>query len=267
MTVYSGKGKQIMHSHARVLFLLALSCAGSVLAATPIPVAAPQSNEPPTFTLLYEVEDPQITLVTILGGEGRVGINESSTDTRNQTTQMVKNLTRKDFTNLRVNVVVFDSPTELYPPAIRSGANHLDRIVSVVQFYKAKFNVPVWLLGHSNGSISVTEYLKKKLATAAVSAAVLSGSVYSIELNDSMAIPLLFLHHEDDQCRNTPFRYAMSHFEEATKLNKAATELLMVKGGESRGDPCRDGKHMYYGAYDEAARQLAVFIGRVIAKQ
>jgi hypothetical protein len=43
--------------------------------------------------------------------------------------------------------------------------------------------------------------------------------------------------------------------------------LLMVKGGESRGDPCRDGKHMYYGAYEEAARQLAGFIGRTIQKQ
>lgn len=258
-----------MHYHARILFLLALYCFGSALAATPIPVAAPRgsSNEPPTFTLLYEVENPQITLVTILGGEGRVGINEKSTDTRNQTAQMVKNLTRKDFTNLRVNVAVFDSPVELYPAAVRSDADHLDRIVSVVQFYKSRFNVPVWLLGHSNGSVSVTEYLKKKQAIAPVSGAVFSGSVYYIGLNEGVAIPLLFLHHEDDQCKNTPFRSAQSHFEEATKLNKAVTELLMVKGGEAKGDPCRDGKHMYYGAYEEAAKQLEGFINRVIQKQ
>lgn len=258
-----------MRSHAVIIFPLAMACFESALAATPIPVAAPQgnSNEPPTFTLLYEVENPQITLVTILGGEGRVGIRETSTDTRTQTAQMLKHLTRKDFTNLRINVAVFDSPIELYPHTLRSRADHLDRIASVVEFYKSKFKVPVWLLGHSNGSISVNEYLKRKQATAPVSGAVFSASVYHIELNEGSAIPILFLHHEDDQCRNTPFRYAKSHFGEATKSNKEVTELLTVRGGEAKGDPCRDGKHMYYGAYEEAARQLEGFINRVIQKQ
>ena len=254
-----------MHAHAQLLFLLAGFCFGDVLAATPIAVGGP--DEPPTFTLLYEVENPQITLVAILGGEGRVGINETSTDTRNQTAQMLKNFSRRDFTNLRVNVVVFDSPVELYPPAVRAGAEHLDRIVSVVRFYKSKFNVPVWLLGHSNGTISVVEYLKKRQATMPVAGAVLSGSVYSIELDEGISIPLLFLHHEYDQCGNTPFSHARSHFEKAAKSNKAATELLTVKGGEARGDPCRDGKHMYFGAYEEAAGQLAGFIGRNIQAQ
>jgi hypothetical protein len=254
---------------AGIMFLLAVACSGSALAATAIPVAAPQdhSNEPPTFTLLYEVENPQITLLAILGGEGRVGITGTSTDTRTQTAQMLKHLTRKEFTDLRINVVVFDSPIELYPLTTRSSADHLDRIASVVEFYKSRFKVPVWLLGHSNGSFSVNEYLRMKQATAPVSGAIFSGSVYNLPLNEGFAIPILFLHHEDDQCKSTPFQFAKSHFEEVTKLNKDDTELLAVKGGEAKGDPCRDGKHMYYGAYEEAARQLEGFINRVIQKQ
>jgi len=79
-----------------------------------------------------------------------------------------------------------------------------------------------------------------------------------------MNLPLLFLHHEEDGCKNTPFSHARRNFEQAKGFNKALTELLVVNGGEERGDPCRDGKHMYLGAYEEAARQLADFLVRAV---
>lgn len=242
---------------------------GNSDAATAIPVDAPKGgrHEAPTFTLLYEVENPQLTLVSILGGEGRIGIKETSRDTRTQTALMTKNLVRKDFANLRVNVVIFDSPIDLYPSSIREEMEHLNRVESVVKFYREKFNVPVWLLGHSNGSISVTEYLVKKQVSMPVSGAVLSASLHSLTLKEDLNVPLLFLHHEDDECRHTPFSYAKRNVETAKRLNKALTQIAVVKGGESHGDPCRDGKHMYYGAYEEAAKHLVNFIEKVTPTQ
>lgn len=249
-----------------LIAVLLLSHAASAFPATPVPIPAPagSSNASPTFTLLYGVENPQLTLLIVLGGEGRVGINEASTGTRNQTAQMAQILTRKDFAPLRVNVVVFDSPVELYPPRVRAESDHLDRVESAVRYYQDRFKVPVWMLGHSNGTISTTEYLARKQATTPVAGAVLSGSVYQISLKDGMNLPLLFLHHEEDGCRNTPFSHATRNFQQARNFNKAVTELLVVKGGQEQGDPCRNGKHMYLGAYEEAARQLADFLVRVV---
>ncbi len=249
-----------------LLAVLQLSCVASAFSAAPVQVSAPagSSNPSPTFTLLYEVENPQLTLLTVLGGEGRVGINEASTGTRNQTAQMAQILTRKDFTPLRINIVVFDSPVELFPSRARAESDHLDRVESVVRFYQDRFKMPVWLLGHSNGTISVTEYLNRKQVATPVAGAVLSGSVYQINLKDGMNLPLLFLHHEEDGCKNTPFSYAKRNFQQAKGFNKSLTEFLVVKGGEEQGDPCRNGKHMYLGSYEEAARQLADFLVRAV---
>jgi hypothetical protein len=245
--------------------LLALHSA-ITFAATAIPVDAPKSSprELSTYTLLYEVENPQLTLVAILGGEGRIGIVGSTKDTRTQTALMAKNLARKDFAKLRTNVVILDSPVELFPVQVREEDEHLNRVESVVRFYREKFNAPVWLLGHSNGSISVTEYLARKQSGTPVAGAILSGSRYRLRLSEDLNLPLLFLHHENDECRESPFSYAKLNFEAARRLNKAYTDLAVVTGGESRGDPCRDGKHMYYGAHEEAAKKLAEFLEKAI---
>src|SRR5262245_4534791 len=104
-----------MPLHALLAALL-LCTAASALPAEPVQIAAPadSSNPTPTFTLVYEVENPQLTLLLVLGGEGRIRINEASRGTRHQTAQMALILTRKDFVPLRVNIVVLDSPVELY---------------------------------------------------------------------------------------------------------------------------------------------------------
>ena len=92
--------------------------------------------------------------------------------------------------------------------------------------------------------------------------AVLSGSVYQINVKEGIDLPILFLHHEEDGCRSTPHGYARRNFERLKGYNKAMTEFMTVKGGQEQGDPCRNGKHMYLGAYEEAAALLADFLGR-----
>lgn len=238
--------------------LIAVGCAQ---AAVPVAIPAP-AGDAPTFTLLSEVDDPDLVLLVVLGGEGRVGLTEQSTTTRNQTAQMAQLLLRRELSPRRVDVVIIDSPVELSPPRVRSEAAHLDRLESVVRYYRERFKRPVWLLGHSNGSISVTEYLLKKQAATPVAGAVLSGSVYYINLADGMNLPLLFLHHEEDGCRMTGFGQARRNYETAKGYNRAVTEFAAVQGGQEQGDPCRNGKHMYSGAYEDAARRLADFLAR-----
>ena len=65
-----------------------------------------------------------------------------------------------------IHTVFFDSPypmarTSAYP-ASRASADHQRRIESVVTFYEERFGKPVWLMGHSNGSISIAEFIRAR---------------------------------------------------------------------------------------------------------
>jgi hypothetical protein len=241
-------------------------CMPEAMAAQLFAVDLPQKSAPDaprTLTLLYGVENPQITVILIPGGEGYLRFKEGTTSTRHPSVAMLQYLTQADFSKLRTNVVIMDSPGELYPLSRRKEADHLDRIENTVLFYKKKFNTPIWLIGHSNGSISVTEFINRSAeARALVAGIISSGGRYEIEIKDGMNLPVLFLHHERDGCKTTPYSYARSNFEKTRTRNKGVTELSTVKGGEEKGDPCSDGRHMYLGAYEEAAKLIEQFLSQ-----
>jgi hypothetical protein len=236
------------------------------VAASIVAVDPPQkgrSDAPPIMTLLYGVDNPQTTVILLPGGKGQLNFKEDTKGTRNATALMLQYLTRADFPKLRTNVVVVDSPIELYQLNQRRSADHLDRIESVVLYYKKKFNTPIWLLGHSNGSVSVTEFINRSSeARSLITGVIASGSRFEIEIQNGVNLPILFLHHERDGCKNTPYSYARTNFEKASSRNKSVTEFAIIRGGEEKGDPCRDGRHMYFGAYEEAARHVEQFILR-----
>ena len=74
---------------------------------------------------------------------------------------VLKPLSDPALTSALFNVVVFDSPVNLpvgtLYPSSRASADHLMRIDSVVRYYKNKFNLPIWLMGHSNGVPSIVD--------------------------------------------------------------------------------------------------------------
>lgn len=255
---------------ARTLtFLALLSLIGCyvppVNAAEVHAVDPPQNSQQaaPTMTLLLGPSDPQVAIVMIPGGDGTLRFNYSTQRTRNETAAMLENLTRRGFSTLRTSVVVVDSPIAIGNRELRAGADHLDRIESVVRFYKKRLNAPIWLLGHSWGSVSVTEFINRSPESRALIAGIItSGGRYDIRLENGVSLPILFLHHERDGCRSTSFDIARVRFERFRSANKGVTELATVKGGSSRGDPCRDGHHMYLGALDEAARLVEQFVTR-----
>src|SRR4051812_14144460 len=88
------------------LVVLALQSAAAQ-GATLISVEAPAGSDSavPTYTLLYEAENPRLTLIVMPGGEGRIGFGPSTTDTQHRTALMVKKLAQKDFSAISANVV------------------------------------------------------------------------------------------------------------------------------------------------------------------
>jgi hypothetical protein len=251
------------------LLLLLLSCAsGGLNAATAItvPYGSPEDQKPPTMTLAYEHPSAKATMIVILGGEGRVGIHEKTKDTKTQSALMVKLLSEDGFSAKPINVIIFDSPLHLNPVSLRYSNEHLDRIRSAIMFYQSKYRLPIILFGHSNGSLSVTEYLNKNIQSPGISALVLSASKSDIVIKQPLSLPVMFLHHVDDQCRLTPFYAANRNFEKLKSVNTHFTGLGVVKGGDASGDPCRDGRHMFLGAYEEAAHLLSEFINNHVIR-
>jgi hypothetical protein len=167
-----------------------------------------------------------------------------------------------------MDVVLLDSPAELSPkqryPKARGGSDQLLRIESVLRFYKAKTGLPVWLMGHSNGGISLTEFVKhaqKEDKMGLIAGLISSGARTETEFKPPMNLPFLVLHHQQDDCANTLAKAAAENFTQVNAFNKGPTALAWLLSGEAEPrDPCRSGFHMYNGASEEAAKVIDGFI-------
>ena len=224
----------------------------------------------PTLTLYWQGQDAKAVLVFIPGGEGYIGLKPGQTDHRYQFHQMLKLLTNSALTSGKFDVVLLDSPAELSPrqpyPTARAGSDHMVRIESVVRFYKEKTGLPVWLLGHSNGGISLTEfvkYLQKNDKMDLVAGIIPSGARSETYFKPPLNLPVLVLHHQQDGCSHTLSKSAAENFAQVKAFNKASTELVLLTSGEAeQKDPCRSGFHMYHGASEEAAKAIDGYMSR-----
>lgn len=222
----------------------------------------------PTLTMYWPGKDAKALLVFIPGGEGYIGLKLGQTDHRFQFYQMLKRLTNPALTSGKFDVVLLDSPAELSPrqiyPSARAASDHMVRIESVVRFYKEKTGLPVWVMGHSNGGISLTalvKYLQKDDKMNLVAGIISSGARSETYFKPPLNLPVLVLHHQQDGCSHTLTKAASENFALVKAFNKAGTELVWLTSGEPESrDPCRSGFHMYYGASDEAAKVIDVYM-------
>jgi pimeloyl-ACP methyl ester carboxylesterase len=172
-------------------------------------------------------------------------------------------------TSGQFNVVIFDNPTVLPQstkytyPASRGGLDHLVRIDSVVNHYQKLLNKPIWLLGHSNGAASITEYYKKiqkNKKEDSIAGLIYSAAIHGSEFNSNTLLPVLFLHHENDGCDVTTIQQATKVYEKLKLQGNVKTDFSVVRGGfaESK-DACLSGFHMYFGAEKETADLIDKF--------
>jgi len=174
--------------------------------------------------------------------------------------------------------VPYGSPEDQKPPTMTLAYEHPSAKATMIVILGGEGRVGIHektkdaktqsaiLFGHSNGSISVTEYLNKNIQSPGISALVLSASKSDIVIKQPLSLPVMFLHHVDDKCRLTPFYAANRNFEKLKSVNTHFTGLGVVKGGDASGDPCRDGRHMFLGAYEEAAHLLSEFINNHVIR-
>ena len=233
----------------------------------------------PTMTFLYSGKNAKATLIFLPGGPGHAGVKATTPEnspffTKYHFNVMLKSLSSSQDSSGLFNVVIFDNPTVLPQatkysyPSSRGSADHLVRIDSVVSHYKKMLGKPIWLIGHSNGAASMTEYYKKMQKIkqeSVVSGMVYSGSIHGADFDTNTLLPVLFLHHEIDGCDASTLQQSQKVFQKLRAQGNLKSEFAIVKGGESEPkDPCLSGYHMYFGAEREAASHIDQFAKKYI---
>lgn len=216
----------------------------------------------PTQTFLWEARQANAVLVMIPGGEGHLGLTPARTELGGFYERVLKPLADETMTSGKVHVVVFDSPDILpsgdFYPTSRASDDHLSRIESVVRYYKERYGKPVWLMGHSNGAISVSEYIRSRGDT--VNGAIFSSSRAGVKISDTFASPVLFLQHRKDGCAKVSARSVVDVYATIKLAGKTAVAFNWIDGGSSEGNPCYSGYHMYFGAETQVFRAIDSFI-------
>ena len=227
-----------------------------------------QYSDDKTKTFLWESKNPKATLIFIPGGEGKLNLADDRKDLGGFYGATLKPLSISSLSSGALNVVIFDSPVTLnsgttYPHS-RTTRDHMMRIESVVLYYKDKLKLPVWLMGHSNGAVSITEfyqYLQKNKKENMVAGMVYSSARNGATFNsDTTNLPVLFLAHKEDGCSKSTNKNSWSAYEDLKKVDKAKLEYILIEGGTAEGDPCRSGYHMFYGASPQAYKAIDSFI-------
>lgn len=247
-----------------VFSLLCHVVQAGVVVDIPPPLQGDMSPES-TRTFLWEAPNPLATLVFVQGGTGRLSLRSDQTNLGHPFYQMLKHLAETKNNNGKINVVVFDSPWSLGDvqyPIMRTSANHLKRIEDVVLFYKEKYKLPVWLMGHSNGGVSMAsflDYLQQIDKTSLISGMIFSNAHNNVTFKPSIDIPILYIQHKYDACSDTGARGNNSNFEKLKLINKSLTEYALISTGGSAGD-CKSGAHMYAGSETDATAVIRSFI-------
>ncbi len=236
------------------------------------------ASSDPTLTFLFRAEDAKATLVFIPGGEGRAGLKPEWTADHGYFSKyyfnlMLRSLTDPKLTSGSFNLVLFDSPVDL-PTAnhwsvARTSAEHLSRVEDVVRHFRAMLGKPVWVMGHSMGSISITELYKRlqeKKAENLVAGLIFSGGENGASFNyESTKLPVLVVHHENDECPGNTAQAAKKQHAKLRETGNAAAELVLITTGTrtpNNSNACRSGYHMYFGAGADVAKVLDEYMIR-----
>ena len=226
--------------------------------------ARPDAQIPVFFSTTPNAVATLILLPGGAGGIGRIGA-EGWPDGSNFLVRSGQFFAAQGF-----NIALMARPSDMndmdYP--FRVSASHIDDIRKVVQQAKERWNVPVWLVGTSRGTVSGTAAVialrdERQIAglvlTSSVTAGRVTGAVPGQAL-DKINIPVLVVHHNQDACKICVPSQAKTI--EPKLSSSPAHATLMLDGGENAsGDPCEAlHYHGFIGMEAQAVQQIADWV-------
>lgn len=194
----------------------------------------PHLDEAPTRTLLVSVQKPRAVVLLFPGGGGMPVIYDNGSVRSKHTFVRSMDL----WAQYQINAVLVDSPYDLGD--LRRGdrrdrADHLARVGEVIEFYKKKFNLPVWIFGHSMGTSTAT-YFANQIKTNSLAGIIIAGTVRTASVSDDVKFPVLAIHHINDQCLGTPPSASENII--SSRPKNTVSRLEIIEGGASEGNVC-----------------------------
>lgn len=203
------------------------------------------------------------TVLLLSGGEGGMGYKDGQPRNGNFLIRSRDLFYRND-----LNVAILGNPTD--KPRLdhqwRVSAQHAQDLLAVIDSLKSKSNVPLWLVGTSNGTISATAMgiaLQEKVQGLVLTASVLTWKIpQAVPRQDvgKISVPVLFYHHKEDSCAGT-LAYELPGTVDRF-INAKQKKMLIVTGGENpKGDPCEAFHwHGFVGMEAQAVNDIAGWI-------
>lgn len=258
----------------KILFALLLAAHTNVLLAGSLEQLPTRDGVKLPF--LYEKpEQPKAVVVLFQGGGGNIGVTGSKEKAWIQRDKAFLSGGADRFSKNGLVVAVVDAPSDRSDlnGGFRNSAEHNQDIKKLVEFLrKDNANLPVWLIGTSNGSLTVTG-ASISMSDAPVAGVVLTSTVteehawsigqkfvhpvYRADLT-KVNVPVLIVHHKLDRCKHSLYQPV----EALTKAfpNSKKVELISVEGGSDNSDPCNGGYHQFLGQEQEVTDLIAKWI-------
>ena len=230
------------------LIILSLVLSLNVYSGTLVSLKTRGNVEQPFW--LLENENAVASVILFAGGDGKISVNKDGIHSL-KGNFVVRN--RNNFSKLGFNVAVVDVPSDRSELNFaRTTKEHATDIKQVIKFLRDKYKKPVWLIGTSRGTTSVANIAARLNAndgpdgvvfTASISEGGSQGeSMTDVSLED-IKQPVLFVHHEDDECWVCPSN-SVSYLAEEMEGAKLK-EIKMFSGGHTVGREC--GAQSYHG--------------------
>ena len=215
--------------------------------------------------LFFPAAKAVANVILFPGGDGIVGITDDGKAARPNHT-FTRSMTIWD--KQGVTAVLFDTSDSLGNHGeFRNSGDHLNRISHVIAFLREKNNLPVWLIGHSNGTLSVSNYINASPENEAnVDGLVILGTEHTVDFKRPLKLPILAVHHVRDACNVTPLAASVRVID-AAKTTSPRAELIRLDGGREESMPCKARSyHGFLGIEDELIGRISSFMKETIAK-
>jgi hypothetical protein len=230
-------------------------------------VVIPYKDGKPNNTVELTAKDSRAVVIFSGGGHGLFKWTPDHRDNTFPINVAVMNLHKKN-----ISVLVPDWPYSLKIQhnnnqmycGMRCSKETQERLLNVLDYAKKNYpGQPIWLVGHSNGSITIeyfAKYLKKLNRLTDLKGAVSSASTKETRI-DVPELRVAFMHHIKDNCEFTSPSNARQVFAMHKKWLGENATITWVEGGRNGGPwdkkgKCVAGTHSYEFAEDEVTAKL-----------
>lgn len=219
--------------------------------------------------ILTAPPDAKATVILFAGGHGGLQISDTGSLGWGRNNFLIRSAAL--FAAQQLAVAIIDAPSDRQSPphlsGFRQSVEHATDVKAVIAWLRENTKRPVWLVGTSRGTQSAAAVATRLQGKEGPDGVVLTATIVEDPRGrpvtdmaiDTLQIPVLVVHHQQDACRVTLFRDIPRLMDKLTRAPRK--ELITFRGGQSHGDPCEAmAYHGFNGIEKEVIEKITAWI-------